>query len=587
MIAGRRDATAPSLGEYVIYTKWHQAVPDYEVVLGREVHESPVSEACLAMAMQWMEECRSKHQKCKSLHLEQPMPTRVLDVGGADTERIRLVETSGKQCAWAALSYCWRGASDFVLTKATFGGTLDGIALQDFSTTFRDAIFVTRRLQIQYLWIDALCIVQDDQDDWARKAGRMKDVYSGSKVTILATNSANVHHGFLRDRRVPVWPASLVWKPDNGEAAVPVFLRSVDALKQAENPRTDSKNSLSGASRPNPLDSRGWALQEYLLSPRTLSYGEQQMTWECPEHRQSENGATRPNDRLSRQMMQQMVDCQTSEKLTATECLMLYNAWYDIVKNYTLRKLTFATDRLPALSGVASVFEPYSADRYHAGLWARDIVFGLMWRCKKSVKDLPTRAINAYSNSNGDLPSWSWASLGGLPVEFLCRHPIECTIDRRWANDAEILAVEAKQASPDPGGWTNGISIEIYAHFRAIRDPRVAKRDFRPDSSVQIDLAWWIAKSSTFKMEFQRQHRPHQDQTFAVVMLSTWQPWDGSDYAILLVVESTGVSDEFRRVGIWKAELAQDARKTDRPSGDQIREEVREQPWEERSVHLV
>lgn len=133
----------------------------FEDMLARDVQPDPASEASLAVAKVWHEECLAKHSKCSRLTAQKrPLPTRVIDVGNTQ-QNPRLITTSGRTGAWAALSYCWGGNSPFILNEATSNSFFNGQnQLDQYPQTLRDAIRITRFLGIPYLWIDALCIQQ-------------------------------------------------------------------------------------------------------------------------------------------------------------------------------------------------------------------------------------------------------------------------------------------------------------------------------------------------------------------------------------------------------------------------------------------
>lgn len=133
----------------------------FEDMLARDVQSDPASEASLAVAKVWHEECLAKHSKCSRLTAQKrPLPTRVIDVGNTQ-QNPRLITTSSQTGAWAALSYCWGGKSSFILNEATSNSFFNGQnQLDQYPQTLRDAIRITRFLGIPYLWIDALCIQQ-------------------------------------------------------------------------------------------------------------------------------------------------------------------------------------------------------------------------------------------------------------------------------------------------------------------------------------------------------------------------------------------------------------------------------------------
>jgi hypothetical protein len=81
------------------------------------------------------------------------------------------------------------------LTTDNFNDFLKGIFFKDLPKTIRDAIYITRRLCVAYVWINSLCVVQDDADDWRREAGLLSSVYSGTYVNITAASAKNAHEG--------------------------------------------------------------------------------------------------------------------------------------------------------------------------------------------------------------------------------------------------------------------------------------------------------------------------------------------------------------------------------------------------------
>jgi Heterokaryon incompatibility protein (HET) len=112
----------------------------------------------------WIRDCVNYHDRCKSV-LPRVLPTRVLDVSTGGTNHVRLVEAQGTGF-YTALSHCWGKPDDlFTTTKVTLKQRLTGISLEELPRTFLDAVLITQRLGVQYLWIDSLCIVQDDKLD--------------------------------------------------------------------------------------------------------------------------------------------------------------------------------------------------------------------------------------------------------------------------------------------------------------------------------------------------------------------------------------------------------------------------------------
>ncbi|KAH8586049.1 heterokaryon incompatibility, partial [Bisporella sp. PMI_857] len=88
---------------------------------------------------------------------------------------------------YITLSYCWGGPKNICLRKDNLEELESGIEIHFLPQTFQDAIEVTRKLDIRFLWIDALCILQDDSDDKLKEIWNMGEIYRDSFVTIAAS----------------------------------------------------------------------------------------------------------------------------------------------------------------------------------------------------------------------------------------------------------------------------------------------------------------------------------------------------------------------------------------------------------------
>lgn len=113
-----------------------------------------------------LSECLTSHQSQQCHRAADPrLPHRVLAIGTGPSDAVRLVETSGELGRYACLSWCWgrslplRTVSDNLISHKI------EIPWAQLPTAFQDTISITRRLRIPYIWIDALCIVQNDKRD--------------------------------------------------------------------------------------------------------------------------------------------------------------------------------------------------------------------------------------------------------------------------------------------------------------------------------------------------------------------------------------------------------------------------------------
>ena len=143
--------------------------------------------------LEWLGSCEAYHPSCNEGKL-QTLPTRVVNVEPGPY--IKIAETNGTLGRYACLSHCWGEAALVSTTIETLREHINtGIAWELLPKTFQDAIVVTRALGIPYLWIDSLCIVQNDTQDWARESVKMAEIYRHGEITLAATKSPDGHGG--------------------------------------------------------------------------------------------------------------------------------------------------------------------------------------------------------------------------------------------------------------------------------------------------------------------------------------------------------------------------------------------------------
>ena len=252
---------------------------------------------------------------------------------------------------------------------------MKAIPFERLPNTFKHAIEIAQRLGLDYLWIDSLCIIQDDEDDWQKESALMSSVYGGSTITIAASSARDSSQGcFLK---LPNFSGGLRARiTDGGRQRVQDF-------------RSEEVYSLSTFE--THLGTRAWALQEKILPPRTIHFSDRGAFWECR--------TTIASEYLPDGFPNQLVSPLVRRK-GKFEWL-----WPQIVQLYSAANLTFGKDKLPALSGIARLGYNETSDQYLAGLWRGQIEEQLCWRhwgSKSTVKRPPWRA-----------PTWSWASVDG------------------------------------------------------------------------------------------------------------------------------------------------------------------------------
>lgn len=354
-----------------------------------------MSEESFKLVDTWIDRCqRESAGEAVEDHCYDPewtgfRPSRTIEVGPADgSSEPRLVIHSGPMSGplkWITLSHCWGGFSPMITTSENLEQRTQAILMSDIPKTFRDAVQITRHLGVRHLWIDSLCIIQNSKDDWAIEAARMGDVYRYSYLNIAANASKGANAGIFTHRSDAAKRVKLVLKSRAGNDEAELFVR--------RGKWDDYSYGLSDEA--STLASRGWVLQESVLSPRTLHYTKQQMLWECQYFTFAEGkvGALVRRDLsdalaalfwvsnkfyIPRSMTKASTSNLQAEK-DPEKRTQLYNGWRQLVQNYTRRNLTVSSDIFPAVAGVAAIFQAALGDRYLAGLFEGDILASLLW----------------------------------------------------------------------------------------------------------------------------------------------------------------------------------------------------------------
>lgn len=427
------------------------------------------SDGALQLASYWIRSCNTAHEKCRS-KVSDPssffLPTRLLDVRGAE---VKLIETkeemaTGMDRSYVALSHCW-GLIPIIRTlKGNYEQHRSSIPSRKLSKTFREAIHATRVLGFRYIWIDSMCIIQDNDDDWAREAATMCDVYQHAALTIAAAHAAGGDVGCFTERdgllNLPFYLDISPW----ARSATPVRLQFTTYGR----PQTTALGGGDPA-----LYGRAWVLQEQLLSPRMLIFDGTQIKWECLTLHGSEgspiSGTTRHNKSyklIRRGVMEpseffQNADGREIQSLKNFWPRMKLEVWYAIVMDYSHRGMTKSKDRLAALAGIAQALSRNTKHDYLAGLWSMDFFIGLLWSLPHNEQYLMSATTNFDVEKNlhirheEDLaPSWSWASVTA-PIMYgenvISRIDCMCEIE-----NVEVSGTIAKQSG----------SATIHGHVR-------------------------------------------------------------------------------------------------------------------------
>lgn len=451
----------------------------------------------------WIEACDT-HHKCWTG--PKPLPTRVLDVGES-SKYIRLVETQRKNGRFIALSHCWGQENVQKTTRGNYRSQIEGIELRYLSETFRDAVQTARALAIRYLWIDSLCIIQDDEDDWKREASMMAEVYANTFVTLAATSAPNGTHGCFapwevrrQSERVysdeesctgAVLSDSIVpWLETRGDddRGIAYLSKGPNAILNKQSlivhwgwlpPSTSDSPKYRGVGtygihidpvKDQPLNLRGWTFQERILSPRILHFAVDQIYWQCRRLFEAEDGSRYSTkfvnvDRLVQRQQLPPIGASVFQSDPLFQKLppsslgrigKLSGGWLEAVELYSLRQLTYAKDKLPAMAGLASYVRQKTNESYHAGLWGNHIWENLFWAVRGTAER--TAGDNTCA-AEYHAPSWSWASLDA-PVTFIPPDADKIV--------AELIIVYTKHSGPYLHGAVSGGFIKIWVRYSCL-----------------------------------------------------------------------------------------------------------------------
>ena len=301
-----------------------------------------------------------------------------------DGDIVSLVETTEVDGAFVALSYCWGNVGVLTSTLSSIEAHKTGISWHLLPKTFQEAIIITRRLRIPYLWIDALCIVQDSPDDWQAESSKMSQIYEIADLAISADLAPNNNAGFLGRRRGLPHTIELPKSPNVKSTATQIccFL--------SENPVDQQHTYFVGTGQGSaitissdgcdPVFDRAWCLQERFLATKLLHFTSTEMIWECKLKIRceceffdmAEGHLDSFGTKLAKPEFHRCI-LQSSPKAKLSR-------WWRMVEEYSLRGLTKETDRLPAISGLASRMAGPELGEYLAVMWRENLLLGLLWQ---------------------------------------------------------------------------------------------------------------------------------------------------------------------------------------------------------------
>ncbi|KAJ4366188.1 hypothetical protein N0V83_007823 [Neocucurbitaria cava] len=429
---------------------------------GRQILDNPLQNAALSTARGMIENCIANHATCRRTR-PTTLPKRVLDLlTGDDSKSMRLHESEYsseerryEHGEYVALSHVWGLAKG--IPKTTLNNLQShkkNISWSTLPRAFQEAVVFTRALGFRWLWIDSLCLVQDDTQEKLEESLKMDEVFGNAFLTIAATSATDSSSHPLFPQKTPPFK---IQATDNKGSLFKINVREQPSHYSFKAPFDEGAhmnewelpfNTSEEANVHTPLLKRGWPYVERLLSPRVLHFTKSEMILECREGYQCECGRiddkvydSRTTDCIKQELgrivaetnnrpsmnghpnAHARMDSMTSQLANTTltngpqqdlsrtreEALQL---WSYIITEFTARNVTYDSDRLIAIASIAKALSPTVQSGYIAGQWTFSTL-GLLWYPNDS-----TRCRRPQLTAGHNVPSWSWASVEGSPIFF-------------------------------------------------------------------------------------------------------------------------------------------------------------------------
>ncbi|RDI83525.1 hypothetical protein Vi05172_g6459 [Venturia inaequalis] len=401
--------------------------PAQQYFLTRSSHDSEQESFNSTLARKWLNDCMQTHSCSRyGANCPPPLPHRVLNVKNELQIQLQFPQDSARS-NYVCLSYAWGGPQPLILTASSQSSLQTGIGSHEFPPTIRDAIHTTRELGFEYLWIDALCILQDSDEDKNAELKKMHRYYHYATLCIQPTGVRSVHDHFL-SRQFDHGPRRRsvdVLNHLDLDPTTTIIFHSDDGLKSSliiENDPMIYKENW------DPLHERAWVLQERLLSHRLLIFPQAKgLVWQCEEV-ETYDGVIYSRSGDQGRYRLPAADTKNIEDVMGQ--------WYKLASDYSRRRLTCSDDKFIAIAALVELFSNrwgQELGMYCAGHWSNFLPQSLLW-CSRSYR-------SGHPNPNlAVAPTWSWAS---------CHDGVYWPNDIGTAYRCEVLDCKIELSNPE------------------------------------------------------------------------------------------------------------------------------------------
>ncbi|KAH8736879.1 heterokaryon incompatibility protein-domain-containing protein [Ilyonectria robusta] len=372
--------------------------------LAGHVSSDPGSDNCFSTIKKWIRDCKRNHPVCAEADkaMATPFyPKRIISIGPDLNKEIHLLESNNQiQGPYIALGHYWGKSGRLASTKATTEPQSSRVSYDGLPQIFQDAIEISRKLSIHYIWIDALCIVEDGEIDWEIQTAEIASIYSHAEMVIAATGSVGDDGGCLFQRKQF---ATIAGTYPTGKP-FEIYARQSNSHDQFKWGPYDIDDFTGSSKVPHDTHyPRSWCFQEKLLSTRILHFTKDEVIFdclagidcECGVLFQYEDNPLLPHRRIlktghkhvaGRTSYRPSEDSEFYKGVTFNEdddeFANHHERWRDLIVQYSM-DIENELDRLPAIGGLASRWADGQTGRYFAGLWETDLLNHLRWYPEK------------------------------------------------------------------------------------------------------------------------------------------------------------------------------------------------------------
>ncbi|KAE9381017.1 HET-domain-containing protein [Stipitochalara longipes BDJ] len=462
-----------TIAELEFYTSPNCPNPWAAFTPAPHIHPDIYSPSCMREISSWIEECVSSHPACvenawnTKLAADNGLPRRILRLRDChqDPPLVRLEDTSDSQeYKYIALSHVWAYTEPYKTTQENSPEHKDRVPWQNLSRPLQQAVALALTLGYEFLWIDSLCIIQDDPSDKERELPRMSLIYGQAAVVFAA-------HGWdLGTEKVGL--LAIEDKYHEGDALVYCRLKM------------DHSNLFSASKDPVSWLGRAWCMQERIFAARILHFGgsTEELFFECNTLIRCEcGGLNRDRSQRQRTLKKKITETlakvgkggeEEEEREQIELWIELWKVYITACENYTPRGVSFPTDSLSAVSSLMHRFMPHLG-KYYAGLWEYNLLINLQWE----VSDTGLcRRHEGYV-----APSFSWASRSGGVVWYMDMTNLPTPATHEFAT---VVDISCELAGSDACGKVKSGYITLRGYTTEMKIE--SKSQWFPDGKLEM-----------------------------------------------------------------------------------------------------